>query len=433
MIWNPSVEQADRKTIRQIQNERLRNIVTYAYKNVPFYKSAMDEKGISPEDIKTVEDLKLLPFTTKDDMRQNYPYKMLAVPMKEIVRIHASSGTTGNATVVGYTRNDLDVWTELIARLVCMAGGSDEDIAQISFGYGLFTGAIGLHYGLERVGAAVIPVSSGNTKRQLQILKEFGTTLLVSTPSYALYLSEAAQEEGIDLTKLPIRLAMFGGEGHTEAMRKELEKRWGMLVTENYGLSEVMGPGVSGECIYQDGMHIAEDHFIVEIIDPETGEVLPEGEEGEVVITTLTKTGQPLIRYRTRDISSITFEKCRCGRTSARMSKIRGRSDDMLVIRGANVFPSQIESVLLKIKGLGPNYEIVVTRDNFMDKVEVKVELADESLLVKYSELEKLARQAHEMLKSETLVDMKVTIVNPRTLKRFEGKARRVTDLREKD
>lgn len=430
MIWNPAMEQADRKTIEAIQLERLQKTVANVYARVPFYKQTLDKAGIKPEDIRTLDDLRRIPFTTKQDLRDHYPYAMMAVPMKDVVRIHASSGTTGTATVVPYTREDLDEWSECIARLVCMAGGSDEDIAQVSFGYGMFTGALGLHYGLEKVGAAVIPISSGNTKRQLQLLQDFGTTLLISTPSYALYMSDVAQEMGIDLTKLPVRVGLFGGEGHTEEMRRELERRWGMLVTENYGLSEVQGPGVSGECVEKDGMHIAEDHFIVEIIDPKTGEVLPEGEEGEVVITTICRHAQPLLRYRTRDISRLTFAPCRCGRTSARMEKIKGRSDDMLVIRGVNVFPSQIERVLLSTPGVGPSYEIVVTRESFMDRVEVLVEVADASLLERYKELEALSRRIRTALREEILIDVKVTLVNPMTLKRFEGKAQRVRDLR---
>ena len=411
MIWNPAMEQADRKTIEAIQLERLQKTVANVYARVPFYKQTLDKAGIKPEDIRTLDDLRRIPFTTKQDLRDHYPYAMMAVPMKDVVRIHASSGTTGTATVVPYTREDLDEWSECIARLVCMAGGSDEDIAQVSFGYGMFTGALGLHYGLEKVGAAVIPISSGNTKRQLQLLQDFGTTLLISTPSYALYMSDVAQEMGIDLTKLPVRVGLFGGEGHTEEMRRELERRWGMLVTENYGLSEVQGPGVSGECVEKDGMHIAEDHFIVEIIDPKTGEVLPEGEEGEVVITTICRHAQPLLRYRTRDISRLTFAPCRCGRTSARMEKIKGRSDDMLVIRGVNVFPSQIERVLLSTPGVGPSYEIVVTRESFMDRVEVLVEVADASLLERYKELEALSRRIRTALREEILIDVKVTLV----------------------
>ncbi len=431
LIWNPAVETADRTEIQAIQLQKLKETVKHVCENVPFYKSRLDETGINADAVGSLEDLIKIPFTVKQDMRDHYPYGLLAVPMKDVIRIHASSGTTGNATVVAYTKEDVDDWAECVSRLVCMAGASDDDIAQISFGYGMFTGALGLHYGLENIGAAVIPISSGNTKRQIQLLQEFGTTLIISTPSYALYLSEAAQEMGVDLTKLPVRLGLFGGEGHTEQMRQELEKRWGILVTENYGLSEVMGPGVAGECIHQNGMHVAEDHFIIEIVDPKTGQPLPEGEEGEVVITTIQKKAQPLLRYRTRDIASITTAPCACGRTSMRLSKIKGRSDDMLVIRGVNVFPSQIEQVLLQTAGVGPNYEIVVTREHFLDRVEVKVEVTDASLLERYSELEALSGRIRKAMQTDLLIDVKVTLVNPMSLKRFEGKAQRVTDMRQ--
>ncbi len=431
MIWNPAMETADRKTMQDIQLQRLKETVKHVYENVPFYKERLDEARLNADSIESLDDLQKIPFTVKQDMRDHYPYGLLAVAMRDIIRIHASSGTTGNATVVAYTKEDVQQWAECVSRLVCMAGATADDIAQISFGYGMFTGALGLHYGLENIGASVIPISSGNTKRQIQLLEDFGTTLIISTPSYALYLSEAAEEMGVDLTKLPVRIGLFGGEGHTEQMRTELEKRWGILVTENYGLSEVMGPGVAGECVYKNGMHIAEDHFIFEIIDPKTGKVLPEGEEGEVVITTIHKKAQPLLRYRTRDIASLTSVPCECGRTSMRLSKIKGRSDDMLVIRGVNVFPSQIEQVLLQTAGVGPNYEIVVTREHFMDRVEVKVEVSDAGLLERYSELESLSGRIRQAMQTELLIDVKVTLVNPMSLRRFEGKAQRVTDLRQ--
>lgn len=410
----------------------LQKTVEHVYEHVPFYRQRLDAAGLTPKSIVSLEDLQKIPFTVKQDMRDHYPYGLLAVPMKDIIRIHASSGTTGNATVVAYTKKDIDDWSECVSRLIVMAGGNADDIAQVSFGYGMFTGALGLHYGMENIGASVIPMSSGNTKRQIQLLQDFGTTVFISTPSYALYLSESAAQMGVDLTALPVRLGMFGGEGHTEQMRRELEKRWGMLVTENYGLSEVMGPGVAGECVCKDGMHVAEDHFIIEIIDPQTGEHRPEGEEGEVVITTIQKQAQPLLRYRTRDIASITYAPCACGRKSARLSKIKGRTDDMLVIRGVNVFPSQIEKVLLEAADVAPNYEIVVSTENFLDRVEVKVEVSDPSLLERYGELEALSRRIRTAMQQELLLDVKVTLVNPMSLKRFEGKAQRVTDLRDK-
>ena len=433
MIWAPNVEQADRTTIEQKQLTGLQDTVKRVYDNVPYYRNKLDELGIKPEDIKRLSDVQKLPFTVKDDLRAHYPFGLLAVPMKQVNRIHASSGTTGSSTVVAYTKEDLENWSECIARLVTMAGVSDEDIAQIAFGYGLFTGGFGLHYGLEKVGAAVVPMSSGNTKRQIQLLQDFGTTLLICTPTYAMYMAEVAEAQGVDLRKLPIRMAMVGGEGHTEELRAQLQEKWGMSVTENYGLSEVMGPGVAGECLEKNGMHINEDHFLVEIIDPDTGEVLPEGEKGEVVITTLTKQAQPLLRYRTRDLSMITYEPCPCGRTTARLHKIMGRSDDMLVIRGVNVFPSQIEKILLSTPGLGANYEIIVTTENFMDKVEVMVEVADVSLLEQYKELEVLKKKLRAAIKTDCLIDTQITLCNPMTLKRFEGKAKRVQDLRKKD
>jgi len=431
MIFSPSIECADREEIQRIQLQGLISTVKRVYEKVPYYKEKLDAAGVKPEDIKSLSDITRLPFTTKADMRANFPYRLFAVPMRDIVRIHASSGTTGTATVVGYTKNDLDNWAECVARVVCQAGGTPDDIAQISFGYGLFTGALGLHYGLEKLGASVIPVSAGNTRRQIQIMEQYGTTLLVGTPSYALYMGETAREMGVDLHKLPIRLGVLGAEGHTNEMRKAIEDLYGMEVTENYGLSEVMGPGVAGECQEHRGMHIAEDHFIVEIIDPETGEPKAPGEMGEVVITTIQKEGQPLIRYRTRDISSITYEPCACGRTSARMQKVLGRSDDMLIIRGVNVFPSQIESVILSVPGAGPNYEIIVTRENHMDRLEVLVEVGSAELLNKFAELERISRSIKAKLKEEILLDVKVSLVNPMSLKRFEGKAKRVTDLRD--
>lgn len=427
------METADRETIQGIQLQRLRQTVGHVYENVSFYRQRLEAVGQDGSSINSLDDLKNIPFTTKQDMRDHYPYGLLAVPMEEVVRIHASSGTTGTSSVVAYTKEDVNNWSECVSRMVCMAGAQPSDIAQISFGYGMFTGGLGLHYGLENASVAVIPISSGNTKRQIQLLQDFRPTIIVSTPSYALYLSEAAAEMGVDLTKLPVRIGLFGGEGHTEQMRAELERRWGMLVTENYGLSEVMGPGVAGECVHQDGMHVAEDHFIIEIIDPDTGEVLPEGQEGEVVITTIQKRGQPLLRYRTRDIASLHSAPCACGRTSIRLSKIKGRSDDMLVIRGVNVFPSQIEKILLGTAGVGPSYEIVVTNENYLDRIEVKVEVVDAALLTSFGALESLSCRIREAMRQELLIDVKITLVNPMTLRRFEGKAQRVTDLRNRE
>ncbi len=429
-FFDEKMETMDPKKLRELQLERLRWSLQHAYENVPMYKKRFDEAGIRPGDLQSPEDMGRIPFTVKDDLRENYPFGLFAVPMKDIVRIHASSGTTGRATVVGYTKEDLDMWAENMARLIVMSGGSCEDIAQITFGYGLFTGALGLHYGLEKVGAAVVPTSSGNTERQLQLMKDFGTTLLIGTPSYGLIIVETMERMGISKDDLNLKIGMFGSEPATEGMREELESRLGLTATDNYGLSEIIGPGVAGECLYKNGQHINEDHFFVEIIDPDTGEILPEGEKGEVVITTMTKRGIPMIRYRTHDISRIIPESCPCGRTMRRLEKILYRSDDMLIIRGVNVYPSQIEEVLLSFEGIGPQYEIIVDRVGYRDTLQVNVELKDGGLLEHYSMLERLQQQIHEKMRSALQVDAKINLVSPNTVKRFEGKSRRVTDLR---
>lgn len=424
------IEALEREKLKELQLERLKKIVKYAYNNVPFYRKLFDEKGLKPEDIKTLKDIREIPFTTKDDLREAYPYGMFAVPLKKVVRIHASSGTTGKPTVVGYTKKDIETWAELVARIAFMAGVREEDVAQIAFSYGLFTGAFGLHYGLEKIGATVVPISSGNTERQIMIMKDFGSTVLVSTPSYALYMAEVAEEIGVKKGDLRLRLGLFGAEGATLEMKKEIERRFGIMATENYGLSEIIGPGVSGECHVRDGLHIAEDHFLVEIINPDTGETLDFGEKGELVITTLTKEAMPLLRYRTRDITSLNPEPCRCGRTLMRMSPVQGRTDDMLIIRGVNVYPSQIESVLMGIKGIGPHYEIVVTKKGYLDELTVNVELADTDMLEKHQLLEKLKEEVRLKLKSVLQIDVNVRLVEPKSLARFEGKAKRVKDLR---
>ena len=428
-IWNKSIECADRCTIEGLQLARLQKTVRQVYAHVPLYRNKMEQAGITPDDIKTLADIQKIPLTSKQDMRTQYPFKLLAVPMRDIVRIHASSGTTGQPITAGYTKADLDVWAECIARLVTAGGVTADDIAQVSFGYSLFTGAFGLHGGLEKVGASIIPISSGNTERQIQIMRDFGSTVLIATPSYALYLAETAERMGL-LSELHLKTGLFGSEASTEEMRAEIERRFGISATENYGLTEVMGPGVAGECECKCGMHFNEDYFLPEIIDPDTEKVLPYGKEGELVITTLAKEGQPTLRYRTRDITSLVLAPCACGRTSLRMTKIKGRSDDMLIIRGVNVFPSQIESVLVGQKGIGPHYEIVVTRQNYKDQIEVKVELLDGSLLENYRNLEALLNKIKSDLRRVLQLDVKVTLVSPNTLKRFEGKAKRVTDLR---
>ncbi|MBE7030038.1 MAG: phenylacetate--CoA ligase [Ruminococcaceae bacterium] len=431
MIWNPEMECNSRGTIKQLQLERLQETVKRVYENVPFYRKKLDEAGVTPDSIKSLEDLKRIPFTVKNDLRDNYPYGLFASPLKDMVRLHASSGTTGKPIVAGYTKKDLDTWSELIARIVMQAGGCDEDIAQVCFGYGLFTGGFGLHYGLEKVGATVVPSSSGNTEKQLMLMKDFGTTILVSTPSYALYISEVAEEMGIDIKKdLKVKIGMFGGEGTSEEMAKELENRWGILCTENYGLTEVMGPGVAGECEHKCGMHISDDHFIVETINPETGEVLPEGSFGEMVITTITKEGMPVLRYRTKDLTRIIYEPCKCGRTTPRIERIQGRSDDMLIIKGVNVFPSQVESVLVGMQGIAPFFQLVVRKKGFTDDMEVLVELADNSLLEDFSALEQLERDVKHNLKTVLGIETKVRLVEPKSIERTAGKAKKVLDLR---
>ena len=430
MIWNERMEGASRDEIRAVQLEKLKSTVARCYNNVVHYKKKLDEAGVHPDDIKTLDDIRKIPFTVKDDLRDNYPYKLFAVPMREVVRIHASSGTTGKPTVVGYTRGDIDMWAECVARLACAAGVTPDDVAQITFGYTLFTGAFGLHYGLEKLGTSIIPISGGNTERQLAIMQDFGTTVLVGTPSYALYMAEVAKKNGIDPRKVGLRIGMFGGEGHTEEMRREIEEAWGIIDTENYGLSEVLGPGVSGECYLKNGMHIAEDHFFCEVVDKNTLQPVPDGEPGELVITSLSKEALPILRYRTKDITWLIREKCGCGRTSVRMAKVQGRTDDMLIIRGVNVFPSQIESVLLGIEDIGPHYEIIVRKDGYMDKIEVLVEVIDASLLDRFSALEALEKKIQHALYTVLSIDAAVKLVEPESLKRFEGKAKRVTDLR---
>lgn len=432
LIWDPVNECRSREDMRALQLERLRGIVEYVYERVPFYRQALKERGLRPSDIRTLEDVRLLPMTTKEDFRKNYPFGLFAVPLKEVVRIHASSGTTGKPVVVGYTRRDMETWTEVVARLVTCAGVTESDVAQIVFSYGLFTGGFGLHYGLERVGATVVPAAAGNSRRHIMLMQDFGTTVLVGTPSYVLHLAEVAEEEGVDPRSLPVRLGLFGGEASSREMLQEIERRWGMLATDNYGLSEVIGPGVSGECPYQDGQHIAEDHFLVEILDPATGEPCPPGVPGEVVITTLTKEAVPVLRYRTKDISAINYEPCRCGRTTARLAKIMGRTDDMLIIRGVNVFPSQVESVLMEIEGVAPHYQLVVSRRGYLDELEVRVEVDEAFFTDRFRELEELEEKVAERLHTVLQLKARVRLVEPRSIARSEGKAQRVIDLRPK-
>ena len=430
MIWSKE-ETMPRDELEALQLERLKETVKRVYDKVPPYRKKMEEANVKPEDIKTLKDLAKLPFVTKQDMRDNYPFGLFAVDRDSLVRIHASSGTTGKPTVVGYTENDLKTWTECVSRIACMGGASSHDTAQICFGYGMFTGALGLHYGLEKIGAAIVPSSTGNSQKQIMYMQDFETSLLVATPSYALRLAEVANEMGVDPAKdLKVKIALVGSELLTDAMREEMHKVWGkdILITSNYGMSELMGPGVSGECLMHCGMHINEDYFIPEIIDPKTGEVLPEGEQGELVITCIKKEGLPLIRYRTKDITRLFYEKCKCGRTFCRMENLSGRSDDMLKIRGVNVFPSQIEEVILSFDELGPHYEIILEREGYLDKMTIKVELAHST--DSFSVLERITNAVKSKLKVVLGLDAKVMLESPNTLQRFEGKAKRVKDLR---
>jgi phenylacetate-CoA ligase len=420
----------DRNGIRHIQSERLRETVERVYFNVPYYRDKMQKAGLGPENIKSIDDIAKLPFTTKQDLRDNYPFGLFAVPMSEIVRVHASSGTTGKPTVVGYTRNDISTWSEVMARTLTSAGANRNDFIQVAYGYGLFTGGLGLHYGGEKIGASVIPISGGNTMRQIQLMHDFGSTVLACTPSYALFLAEAIQESGIKREDLKLRVGVFGAEPWTENMRREIEDKLRIKAIDIYGLSEVIGPGVASECLVQEGLHIAEDHFYPEIIDPETLQVLPSGSAGELVFTTITKEGLPLIRYRTRDLTRLTHETCKCGRTMVRMEKCLGRSDDMLIIRGVNLFPSQVESVLLEMSEIKPHYLLIVDRINNLDTLELKVEVDEAFFQDKISQLESLRHKLQTNLENSIGLGIKVTLVEPKVLERSEGKAKHVIDKR---
>jgi phenylacetate-CoA ligase len=420
----------DRNGIKHVQSERLRETVERVYFNVPYYRNKMQEAGLGPEKIKSIDDLSKLPFTTKNDLRDNYPFGLFAVPMSEIVRIHASSGTTGKPTVVGYTRNDVATWSEVMARTLTGAGATRNDFIQIAYGYGLFTGGLGLHYGGEKIGASVIPISGGNTTRQIQLMHDFGSTVLACTPSYAMFLSEAIEESGIKREDLKLRVGVFGAEPWTENMRREIEDKLRIKAIDIYGLSEVIGPGVASECYEQQGLHINEDHFYPEIIDPVTLQVLPEGSTGELVFTTLTKEGLPLIRYRTRDLTKLTYDRCKCGRTMVRMEKCLGRSDDMLIIRGVNLFPSQVESVLLEMSEIKPHYLLIVDRVNNLDSLELKVEVDEAFFQDKISQLEALRQRLQVNLENSLGLSIKVTLVEPKMIERSDGKAKRVIDKR---
>ena len=431
MIFNPEYESMDEVTRKKLQLARLKNLVETLYEAVPFYRRRIDEKGLKPRNIHSLEDIALLPFTTKDDLRETFPYGLLACPQAEIEEIHMSSGTTGVPVVDAYTNKDLEIWGEAMARTLAGAGGARNDTVQNCYGYGLFTGGLGAHYGAKKLGANVIPMSAGNTERQLMVMQSFGSTILTCTPSYALFMAEEAEEAGIDLKKLPINKGCFGAEPWSENMRREIEERYGMNAYDIYGLTEIIGPGVAFECEAKDGLHINEDLFYPEVIDPETGKPLPDGEKGELVFTTLTKEGTPLLRYRTRDVTFLRRDHCSCGRTTVRMNRLFGRTDDMLIIRGVNVFPSQIEQALIEIEGTDPHYLIIVTRGpTHLDEVELQVEVKKDVFSDETRNLEELRRKIENVMKSKLMIGVRVKLVEPKTIERSMGKSKRVIDNR---
>lgn len=429
-IWDPQHECMSRPELEQLQLERLQATLNRAYKNVTCYRNKFNEAGISPEEIQSLGDLRRLPFTTKEDLRLNYPYGMFAVPLREVVRIHSSSGTTGKPTVVGYTRNDLKTWSGLVARFMTAAGVTHDDVVQIAFGYGMFTGAFGLHYGAETIGASVIPMGGGNTEKQIMIMQDYRSSVLVCTPSYAITIAERLEQLGIEPKSLSLKVGLFGGEPWSEAMRKEIEARLCISATDNYGLSEIIGPGVAGECEHKCGMHIFEDSFIPEIIDPESCEPLPPGSSGELVLTTLTKEAFPMIRYRTRDITTLDYAPCACGRTMVRMQRTTGRSDEMLIIRGVNVFPSQIEGVLMAIEGCQPHYQLVVDRKGALDVLEVHIEVTENIFFDEMKRQKAFLEMVEKRIMSVIGVGAVVKLVESNSIPRYEGKSARVIDLR---
>jgi phenylacetate-CoA ligase len=432
IYWDQKLECMDPTQLRELQSERLRKTVARVWECVPYYRNKLHAAGVNPEDIKSIDDIGKLPFTSKDDLRENYPYGLFAVPMDEVVRIHASSGTTGRQTVVGYTRADLAVWAEGMARTMAAGGTHRGDILQNCYGYGLFTGGLGAHYGAELIGASVIPASGGQTKRQVQIMHDFGATVLCSTPSYALVIGEAAREMGVDIASLPLRVGFFGAEPWSETMRREIESMLGIDALDIYGLSEVTGPGVSFECLEKGGLHINEDHFYPEILDPNTGQPVAEGEMGELVFTSLSKEAMPLIRYRTRDLTRFVPGQCGCGRTLRRMQRVTGRADDMLIIRGVNIFPSQIEEVLIRIEGTTPNYLLVVDRQSHrMDELEVQVEMSEQIISDEMSRLEALTSRIRREIEGTLGISVSVRLVEPKSIERSMGKAKRVVDRRD--
>ena len=431
LYWNREAECMSRDRLQEVQLKRLKKTVERVYNSVPHYRRVFQAEGIEPGDIQHLDDLSKLPFTVKQDFRDNYPFGLFSVPQNEIVRYHSSSGTTGKPTVVGYTRNDLATWSELMARSLVSAGTTRNSVVQNAYGYGMFTGGLGVHYGAELVGAAVIPISGGNTQRQVMVMKDFGTNVLTCTPSYALFIAEVIEEMGLSMDEFKLHSGIFGAEPWSENMRQEIERRLGIRATDIYGLSEIIGPGVAIECEEKCGLHIFEDHFIPEIIDPATGAVLPYGEKGELAITTVTKEALPIIRYRTRDITTLTVEPCLCGRTHVRMNKVTGRTDDMIIVRGVNVFPTQVESILLEIGETEPHYQLVVTRQGSLDLLEVQVEVSERMFSDKIKRLEELERKIHSQIDSILGISAKIRLVEPKTIPRSEGKAKRVIDHRE--
>lgn len=430
MIWDERYECMSREEMRELQGIRLKKIVKRVYENVPFYRNKMLELGVLPEDVKTVDDLNKLPFTTKQDLRENYPYGLMSSNMEEITRVHASSGTTGKPVVVGYTKNDIKMWSDLVARCLTAYGITKKDFIQIGFGYGLFTGGLGLHYGAEALGASVIPISGGNTDKQIRLMKDFGSTVLACTPSYALRIAEVMNDMKLKENEMKLKVGIFGAEPWTEEMRKELEERLGIKAFDIYGLSEICGPGIAFECECNSGLHINEDNFIPEIIDPNTEKVLEEGKSGELVFTTITKEGMPLLRYRTRDLTVLHYDKCDCGRNLVRMEKCLGRSDDMLIIRGVNVFPTQVESVLLEMGDVTPNYQLIVDRKNTLDTLEILVESDKPLKLLKPKEIEKINKKTKHNVESVLGIGVNLRLVEPKTIERSEGKAKRIIDKR---
>ncbi|MEI6845845.1 MAG: phenylacetate--CoA ligase [Candidatus Firestonebacteria bacterium] len=430
MIWNPKAESMLTKERELLQLDRLQGIVKYAYEKIPYYKKSFDAAKVKPSDIKTLKDLTKLPFTSKDDLRSAYPFGMFAVPHEEILEIHTSSGTTGRPVVVGYTASDIELWSEVMARALSMAGTTNKDWVQNAYGYGLFTGGLGVHYGARKIGANIVPISAGNTKRQLEIIKDFGTTVLTCTPSYTLFLAEVAEEEGIDLKKCKLRAGVFGAEMWTEKMREEIEKRLHLSALNIYGLTEIIGPGVAQECMEKSGLHLQEDHFFPEVISPETLTPMEEGKKGELVLTTLTREGTPMIRFRTKDITALRYGLCKCGRTTVKMDRITGRSDDMMKIRGVIVFPSQIEKALLEIPGIEPHYKIIITRPHQLDEIEVQVETSKNMFSDEVRHIEEIKNNIESHIERAIGLRLKVTLVEPKSIQRSEGKAKRVFDMR---